>query len=456
MLCLEKADSVRTAPPWMALPWPCARSFRNDEVGGMQKFIARQPILDRLERVYGYELLFRAGDEGFARLTDSTQASAAVISDSLFLYGLKELTGGARAFVNCSRETLVKGHAALLPHERVVLEVLETITPDEEVMTACKALKEAGYMLALDDFQGVAQEALTGLADIIKLDVLATSEFERQKIMRKYAAGKVKFLAEKVEKREQFRIAVQQGYAYFQGYFFCKPEVLSASDIAPVKLVYFRLLQAVTREEIAVREVAETIKHDLSLSYKLLRFLNSALFMFRSPITSIQQALLMLGESGIRKWVGLIALSTLAEGRPPILANTALMRAAFCEMVAPLLNVPQRASDYFFLGLLSNIDAILGRPMRAILAEMPIGDEVRTALLGEGNQLHEVLETVIAYEQANWAGFSQGAQKLSLPEEAFSEMYLKSLRWCRELGLEEESAPMETPKRPDRVSEVRR
>jgi EAL and modified HD-GYP domain-containing signal transduction protein len=413
----------------------------------MQKFIARQPILDCFERVYGYELLFRAADEGFARMSSPSHASAAVISDSLFLYGLKELTGGSRAFINCSRETLVGGHASMLPRERVVLEVLETVTPDEEVMTACKGLKDAGYLLALDDFEDVGHEELVRLADIIKLDVLATSEFDRRKIMRKYAASKVKFLAEKVEKRDQFRLAVQQGYAYFQGYFFCKPEVLSARDIAPVKLVYFRLLQAVTREEINVRDVAETIKHDLSLSYKLLRFLNSALFMFRTPITTIQQALLMLGENGLRKWVGLIALSTLAEGRPPILVNTALVRAAFCEMIAPLLNVPKRAADYFFLGLLSNIDAILGRPMRAILAELPITEEVRAALMGESNQLHDVLETVLAYERANWASFSQMAQKLTLPEDGFSEMYMKSLRWCSELGLDQESAHVETPTR---------
>lgn len=415
------------------------------EAAGMQKFIARQPILDCFERVFGYELLFRAGNEGFARMTSPSHASAAVISDSLFLYGLKELTGGARAFINCSRETLVGGHAAMLPRERVVLEVLETVTPDEEVMTACKALKDAGYMLALDDFEGIGQEALVKLADIIKLDVLATSEFERRKIMRKYAAGKMKFLAEKVEKRDQFRSAVQQGYTYFQGYFFCKPEVLSARDIAPVKLVYFRLLQAVTKEEINVRDVAETIKHDLSLSYKLLRFLNSALFMFRTPITSIQQALLMLGENGLRKWVGLIALSTLAEGRPPILVNTALVRAAFCEMVAPLLHAPKRASDFFFLGLLSNIDAILSRPMRAVLEELPISGEVRAALMGEPNQLRDVLETVLTYERADWAGFAKQAQKLSLPEDAFSDMYMKSLHWCSELGLDQEAAPAETP-----------
>jgi len=411
----------------------------------MQKFIARQPILDRFERVYGYELLFRAADEPFCRMSDAAQASAAVISDSLLLYGLNELTGCARAFVNCARETLVKGHAATLPRERVVLEILETVNPDDEVLAACKALKAAGYMLAMDDFQEDGKEALAGLADIIKLDVLATTELQRQQTMHKYLPRGVKFLAEKVERRDQFLTAAAQGYAYFQGYFFCKPEVLSTRDIASVKPVHLRLLQALTKEQLHVSEVAETIRHDLSLSYKLLRFLNSARFMFRAPVTSVHQALLLLGENGIRKWVGLMALATLAAGRPSVLVSTALVRAAFCEMIATLRGDTKRASDYFFLGLLSNLDVILCRPMLAILQELPITPDVRSALVGDPNHLHDVLETVKAYECANWAGFSALAKKQSLPEDAFSEMYLKSLRWCRELGLDEERSQVPAP-----------
>lgn len=407
----------------------------------MQKFIARQPILDRNERVYGYELLFRAADEAFCRLQDGEQASVAVISDSLLLHGLNELTGSARAFINCARQTLLKGHAALLPRERVVLELLETVEPDDEVLAACRSLKDAGYLIALDDFAGARQEALVGLADIIKLDVLATTEREREAVIRKYAPRGIKFLAEKVEKRAQFRTAMEQGYTYFQGYFFCKPEILSTRDIAPMKLVYFRVLQTVTQPEIDVRAVAESIKHDLSLSYKLLRFLNSALFMFSSRVTSIQQALRLLGEDGIRKWVALVTIFTLAEGRPAILVHTALLRAAFCEMLAPLLGAAERGADFFFLGLFSNIDVILGRPLSAILADLPIAEDVSNALLGGANPLRDVLQAVTAYEQGDWTAFAALAKKLSLPEEAFSKIYLESLRWCRELSLEEETKP---------------
>ena len=419
-------------------------SMPTDEVLGMQKFIARQPILDNRESVYGYELLFRAADEPFYRGDDQELASASVISDSLFLYGLDELTNGARAFINCTRDTLVKGLAALLPRERVVLEVLETIEPDDEVVAAWRSLKQDGYMLALDDFQGAKQAVLTELADILKVDVLATPEREQREMFQDYRPKGVVFLAEKVEKRAQFHAAVNRGYTYFQGYFFCKPEIVSAHDIAPAKLACFRLLQAVAQREMDLQEVEEIIKHDVAFSYKLLRYLNSAKFAFVARVISIRHAVMLLGQEELRKWIALVSVATLGEGKPPILVDTVLMRAAFCELLAAPLGVEKRRFEYFFLGLLSGIDAILGRSLRDILAEVPIAEDVRGALLGEPNPLRDVLQAVLDYEQGDWAGFSALAKKLAVREEAFVAMYLKALRWRRELSMEEENQPVET------------
>jgi len=290
----------------------------------------------------------------------------------------------------------------------------------------------------LDGFQGGWEERLADIASIIQMDVTASADRSQWLIIRKYRPKGTIFVAKKVETRAQFQAALQQGYTYFQGQFYTRAQPYSPGDLTPVKLVYLLVLAAVTRPEINVQEVADTIKHDLALSYKLLRFLNSALFMFSARVTSIQQALLLLGENGIRKWVALVTISTLAEGRPLILVHTALLRAAFCEMLAPLLGAAKRGADFFFLGLLSNIDAILGRPMSAILAELPIAEDISNALLGGANTLRDVLQAVTAYEQGDWAAFAALAKKLSLPEQAFSEIYLESLRWCRELSLEEE------------------
>jgi len=414
----------------------------------MQRFIARQPILDRAENVCGYEILFRSADEAFSHIEDPDLASSAVISDSMILYGVNELTEGKRAYVNCTRESLINGRAALMPPDRIVIEVLETVEPDLEVLTACRVLKSAGYVIALDDFRAGPQDTLVNLADIIKIDLLATPAREAEEILRRYSPKGIQFLAEKVETREQFQRAVEQGYSSFQGYFFAKPRILTSRDIPPSKLLYFRILQAVTRPDMDVREVADSIKHDLGLSYKLLRFLNSAAFAFRARIRSIRHAVALLGQAEMRKWISLVAIASLGEDKPPILFETALTRAAFCELLAPRVGAGSRQEDYFILGLLSNIDAILNRPMRAALAELPIAAEVRDALQGKPNKLNDALQAAIAYEQADWKKLGLLASKLKVGEDVFPELFLRAVQWCRQLpfkemrATEKESAPV--------------
>ena len=403
----------------------------------MQKFIARQPILDRSENVFGYEILFRRAEEAFSYIDDPDFASSSVISDSMILYGINELTDGKKAFINCTREALVKGRVALMPADRIVIEVLETVAPDSEVLTACRLLKSAGYTIALDDFQGDFQDALVDFADIIKIDVLATSSREAEEILRRYRPRGIRFLAEKVETREQFKQAIEQGYTAFQGYFFAKPRIIRSNDVPPRKLFYLRLLQTVTRPELDVRKVAEEIKHDLGLSYKLLRFLNSAAFGFRNRIRSIRHAVALLGQAEMRKWISLVAIASLGEDESPVLFETALTRAAFCEHLAPRVGAVSRQADYFFLGLLSNIDAILSRPMRSILAELPIGNDIKEALSGKPNKLFDTLQAVVSYEKGDWEKLAFWAGKLTVPEMDFPELFSRSLQWCNQVPFKE-------------------
>jgi EAL and modified HD-GYP domain-containing signal transduction protein len=323
--------------------------------------------------------------------------------------------------------------------------MLATMEADEEVVAACRGLKDAGFLIALENFQGARQEPLADVANLIKLDVTATTDRAQWLLIRKYRPRGAMFVADRVEKRVQFQAAVQQGFSYFQGGFFCRPQPFSTSEVSPTRLVYFLVLRAATRPEINVQEVADTIKHDLALSYKLLRFLNSARFGFHSQIKSIRHALLLLGQNEIRKWIGLISVSSLGEGAPPILVTIALIRAAFCESLAPLVGAAKRQSDYFFLGLLSSIDVLMGRPMRVMLAELPIAPDVSAALLGEQNPLRDVLQAVISYEQGNWEECSQLAKKLALKEEKLCELYIQALRWSRELSKAETDEPAEAP-----------
>jgi c-di-GMP-related signal transduction protein len=405
----------------------------------MCRFVARQPILDRSEKVYGYELLFRPGErEIWPALNSDAWRSSQAVPD---LDGIKEITEGARAFIKCPRPAWVGGAAAGLPRERVVLELPASVQPDEKVVAAAQTMKSAGFVVALENYKGEWQDPFAEIADIIKLDVTALTDRSCWLVIRKHRSRGTLFVADRVDTRAQFQAAAQQGFSHFQGQFFLRPQPFSAPEVAPTKMIYFRVLQAVTQPEINVDEIAETIKHDLALSYKLLRFLNSAWFAFRSQIKSIRHALLLLGQNEIRKWIGLISVAALGEGAPPILVNLALVRAAFCESLAPLVGATKRQSDYFFLGLLSSIDVLMGRPMRLMLAELPIAPDVCGALLGEQNPVHDVLQCVLSYEQGHWEQFSLLAGKLQQREETLCELYLKALRWSRELSREENNQP---------------
>ncbi len=409
----------------------------------MHRFIARQPILDRYQGVYGYELFFRPGGEGIWAPVNGGPAGEEACPGTPALEGMEGITDGARAFIKCPREALIGGAAAAMPRDQVVLEILATGEPDEGVIKACRGLKEAGFLIALENFQGAGQDPLADVANIIKLDVTASSDRAQWLLIRKFRPKGTIFLADKVDNRTQFQAAVQQGCSYFQGRFFLKAQPYATSEVTPTKLVYLLVLAAVTRPEIEVQEVANTIKHDLALSYKLLRFLNSARFGFHSQIKSIRHALLLLGQDEIRKWIGLISVAAMGEGAPPILVAMALIRGTFCEYLAPLMGAPKRQSDYFFLGLLSFIDVLLRRPMRVILAELPIAPDVSAALVGEQNSMRDVLQAVISYEQGNWEEFAALAKNLGLKEEKFCELYTQALRWSRDLAHEEKDEPAE-------------
>ena len=407
----------------------------------MHRIVARQPILDHYERVYGYELLSRPGGEGIWPMAGGGPAGEGVFPGTPALEGIEEITEGTRAFIKCSRQALIDGYVAGLPRDKVVLEVPASGEPDAGVVAACRRWKEAGFQIALENFQGAGQDPLADVADIFKLDLTASTDRAQWHLLRKYRPRGAKFVAGKVEKRTQFRAAVQQGFSYFQGPFFCRLEAYSTSDVAPTKAGYLLVLRAVTRPEIDVQEVADTIKHDLALSYKLLRFLNSPRFAFSSQIKSIRHALLLLGHDEVRKWVGLISVTALGDGAPSILVSTALIRAALCESLAPLVGAPKRPSDYFLLGLLSCIDVLTKRPMPAVLAELPIAPDVSAALLGEGNPLRDALQVVISYEQGDWEECSQWSSKLGIREEKLEELYLQALRWNRGLTQAEKDEP---------------
>lgn len=394
----------------------------------MEIFVARQPIFNKRQEVYAYELLYRSGADKFYSSLNGDQASSEVITNSFLLIGLETLTRGKKAFINFTQNLLENDVATLLPNEYIVVEILTDIEPDEKMLGACKKLKEMGYLLALSNYKyDPIFDPLVALVDIIKVDFLSTDENERKEIIRRISPQRVTFLAEKVETREDFLQAVEMGYTFFQGYFFSKPVIVSRKDIPSFKLTYLKILQEINKPELDFDKIEKLIKRDVSLSYKLLKFINSLGFGFRSEIRSIKQALVLLGKKEISKWLSLISLKGIGENKPDELIVTAICRAEFCELIASRIGLKHRSSDLFLMGMFSLIDAFLDRPLADILAELPISEDIKHALLGGENRFREVYELILSYETGDWDMLSKKASNLDLVEKEVKAFYLRSL-----------------------------
>jgi c-di-GMP-related signal transduction protein len=397
----------------------------------MDVFVARQPIFDRLRRTYAYELLFRAGatSTGYDA-SNADEASLRVLDTTFSVLGFEALTGGKRAFVNFTRDTLVNGYASMLPKNAVVVEILENVVPDDEVMDACRSLKNSGHVLALDDFVlGASYERLLELVDIVKVDFLQNTRADRTRLVDQLRPRGIKLLAEKVETPEEFTEALQAGYHYFQGYFFEKPVVLSGKDVPVSKLNLLNLLREINKPDADFHRIEEVIKREVALTYKLLSYMNRAAFAFRRKVQTLQQALMMLGETGIKKWVSMVALTDMGVDKPFELVVNSVVRAKFCESVAMRMGLDERAHEAFLMGLLSLIDTLLGRPLPELLGALPVAEDVRHALLGGENELGALYRLVTAYEKGTWDEVSQLSATLEVAEAAIPDVYLKAIEW---------------------------
>jgi c-di-GMP-related signal transduction protein len=393
------------------------------------RFLARQPILTREEQLFGYELLFRDGPDNYFRGIDPDVASRDTL-DSSTLMGLDVLCGNRRAFINCTRDVLLKDYITLLPSNQAVAEILESVPPDDQVLAACQRLKEAGYWIALDDFMPNDPRArLTEMADIIKVDFRSTSAEQRAEMVRKYGSWHCRMLAEKVETREEFFAARKGGFLYFQGYFFRQPEVLTAREIPANRIHYVQMLQAVSRDELNHQEIEDLIKSEASLCYRLLRYMNSASFGFVNEIHSVKHALALLGEREVRRWVRLVATLAAGSGKSSELVAAALVRGRFCELLSS--KIQHEGSDLFLLGLFSLMDAILEMPMADLLASVPVDQETKVVLLTGTGRLKSLYQLMMARESGEWQNLRDLAREMQISESAIAEDYWHAMEWAR-------------------------
>lgn len=397
-------------------------------------FVARQPIFNRQQHIWGYELLFRHSDTAaVAQFPDPDEATAKVIADG-FTLAAAGLPVETRLLINFPKNLLLNDSIYALPHQSCVVEILETVQPDAQVVQALKTAKKAGYILALDDFVGQPGfEPFLEIADIIKVEVLNQSKAQLLKLTSQLKQGQAKLLAEKVEDRESFEFLRELGYHLFQGFFFSKPEILPGRKISSANLTRLQLMQELAKNDYEVKDLAEIISRDVSLSYRLLNYLNSPAFGLRSTIETIQQAITILGSRSTRQWLMVIILSDLNPSpSAAVLSLQSIQRARFLQLAAQQddFGTPHNAERMFLLGLLSMLDVLLGHHMEEIIGNMPLDEEIKAALMDIENDSFAWLELVRAMEHASWDKATDLLEKFGMGQSRAAMLYAAAGAWA--------------------------
>ncbi len=396
-------------------------------------FIGRQPILDRAQNIAGYELLFRSSRANFFDQSDAVAATSQVIVSAVLNIGLEKLLAGKPAFINFDRTLLLGDWTTLLPPDTAVIEILETVPVDAEVLAACRRLQEQGYALALDDcLDDDRTAAFAPCVDILKVDFQQLSIASQGNIIDRYRAFKLKLLAEKVETGEEFERAVELGYHYFQGYFFEHPTILQSQNFEPSHLSSLRLVKQVQRAKLDYAAIEELIRQNVWFSDALFKYLNFGAVGAGRSVSSIHEALRLLGDEEIRKWVWMSALSSLSEGRPPVLVPQLLLRGRFCQFIAESSKLPCGASDPFLAGMFSLLGAVLQRPLPETLDDLNIAPNLREALSGPldvASPISRVLHLVKCYEAANWDVVETLMAGMNLSADQLTAGYLEAAAW---------------------------
>ena len=391
------------------------------------RYVARQPILDLRGRVHAYELLFRSGPEQAFR-GDGNLATRTML-DNTVIFGLERLTGGATAFVNCTRESLTDNLVEILPPSMCVLEILEDIEPTPDLLDACRRLKKAGFRLALDDFiWKPGYEPLVELADYIKVDFMQSNEQERHELLKRLQGAPVALLAEKIETREQYEQACKEGFTLIQGYYFCRPELIQNRKIPSNRLTQIEILRMLRQESIDLQEVCPLVKQDTSLTYRLLRLINSPMYGMRQEINSVKTALIAVGEIGFRRLATLAITSELNGDQPMELLRMAFIRARFCELAAMQCGMDE--TEQYLVGLLSLLPAMLRVSMQELLESLPLREDIAAALTGAHVPERKLLTWLMAHERGNWTACDAVAAEYGLDREMLLSNYELAVVWA--------------------------
>ncbi|MGD8893080.1 MAG: HDOD domain-containing protein [Desulfobacterales bacterium] len=397
----------------------------------MKVYVARQPIFKKNKKLYGYELLFRGGMSNSFPDIDGDTATSKLLSNSFFNIGIDQLTGGKMAFINFTQELLVRKIPMMFPIENMMVEILEDVNPNKELVNACLDIFRAGYAIALDDFVFKDElKPLIKLAQIIKIDFMLSPIEEIKRLVNMLKGSKIKLLAEKIETYDEFEMALSMGFTYFQGYFFSKPEILSSKEITPSKITLLQIVGEANKKDCNFDKLEKLINRDVSISYKLLRYINSAFFKRACEISTIKHAIVLLGENEIKRFISLVTTAELASDKPDELVRTSIIRARFCELLGLNSSNGTDVSELFLMGLFSLIDAMLDNTMESIMKNLPLSKNIKQALIEANGGLVDYLKFVSYYETANWDQCSSIIAKIRVDEDKIPEFYQDAVNWA--------------------------
>ncbi|PWI33342.1 histidine kinase [Vibrio albus] len=404
----------------------------------MYSYVARQPVFNRKQHTVGYELLFRDGENNaFPKGIEENRATYRLIVENFIALGTNPNYHSSRCFINFPYLSIVRLLPLSLPKDKIVIEILETCEPTDELLAAIRHLHSNGYIIALDDFECTESwNRFLPYIHIIKLDVMQMGIEKACDYVRQQKANGLKsaFLAERVETPEEFEAALQAGFRFFQGYFFSKPHIVKQRYVSPDQVIALQLFTEVCRPEVNFNRVERILEKDVALSYKLLRFVNTMSTRLEKPISSFKQALVYLGEDRLKTFVSLIAASYMTNKKTRELNTLSMQRAQFCQLMSGYDIFRPHQDQAFIMGMFSLLDAMLDNKLDVLLESLPLSEIIKSALVKRDGPLGELLTLQESFEQADWQNFSFQCQKLGLQIEDVSNAFSEAQRWSRHVS----------------------
>lgn len=414
-----------------------AMQFHIRKVILMNVYMARQPIFDTENHVYGYELLYRSnGNQNEYNGVDGDESTADIVTNAFFGLNISDIIGNGKAFINFTANLLKRGVPKMISPDMVVVEVLEKMMMDEQLLGACQELKERGYTLALDDFEyDNSYSELFELGDIVKIDFRTPQKsIEETAYICRYCNKLM--LAEKIESQEELEYAKRLGCSFMQGYFFAKPTIMSKSSITPLPVNFMRVMQLVSQPEPEFSDIVDVISCDTAMCQRLLRLINSVYFGVRNRVSSIGQALVILGLDYLREWVYLMGMQRITHSDNVEVMRISCLLAKFCKSLAMMIPEAAPNADAFYLmGLLSMVTYSGERALAQALDEFPLTPEIKNGLMGKGGVYSDVFDMAYSYEKGDWENVDKFVEKYHLDSSKISEEFVRCVKEAEQIRM---------------------